>query len=450
MATDDSLPNDEIRARDLRRELVRQLQQDGAILTDAVADAFFAVPRHRFLPDTPLDQVYRDVVIPTKFTGHEAISSSSQPTMMAIMLEQGDFRPNQRVLEIGAGTGYNAALIAHIVGESGQVTTIDIDDDLVAAARDHLRAAGYERVRVLLGDGWHGDPSAEQAAPYDRIMVTARALDISRAWFDQLAYHGRLIVPLDIWAGVQYSVAFERLRDSAYGDCLVSRSSSACGFIPLRGLGVSENSIIPGEMITRDTDMLSISRAAFPQDDDLITPYESIRLMLVNDWVDRESSVSASAYALYGAGFYLWMALRARPPFAPRDDLRPVLVSGKSEMRRSLGDLFGRSRRESARSSEGSETVQTFGIASNNGLALLLRGGERGNRMRLIVRRFGHDETPAHYLIHLLQAWAKAGQPTADHMQVAAIQSDVPLPEHPTVIRKPAFSYIVRWVNAIM
>ncbi len=94
---------------------------------------------------------------------------------MAIMLEQLQLEPGQRVLEIGTGTGYNAALMAHIVGETGQVITIDIDEDIVEGAREHLAAAGYDSVQVVCGDGGLGDVSA---AAYDRIIFTVGANNI--------------------------------------------------------------------------------------------------------------------------------------------------------------------------------------------------------------------------------------------------------------------------------
>src|SRR5512145_786275 len=172
----------------LHRGLVDELVAREWIRSPAVEAAFRTVPRHLFLPGLAVEDVYRDQVIITKRLDGEAVSSSSQPQIMAIMLEQLGLEPGHRVLEIGAGTGYNAGLMAHIVGERGQVTTIDIDADLVADARQHLDAAGCQRVRVVHADGGFGHP---EGAPYDRIILTVSAGDLAPAWCEQLGPAGR-------------------------------------------------------------------------------------------------------------------------------------------------------------------------------------------------------------------------------------------------------------------
>src|SRR5262249_57163810 len=103
----------------LHRALIDALVGRGALADSRIEAAFRAVPRHLFLPGMKVDDVYRDQAIPTKIVDGEAISSSSQPEMMAIMLEQLQLEPGLSVLEIGAGTGYNAALMSHVVGEAG-------------------------------------------------------------------------------------------------------------------------------------------------------------------------------------------------------------------------------------------------------------------------------------------------------------------------------------------
>ena len=203
----------------------------GALTQPAVESAFRAVPRHVFLPGVPLEEAYRDDAIPTKKADGRAISSSSQPAIMAIMLEQLGVQPGQRVLEIGAGTGYNAALLSHLVGPSGRVVTVDIDDDIVAAARTHLSAFGVENVRVVLGDGGEG---YAPGGPYDRIVLTVAAWDITPAWHEQLADGGRLVLPLKIANGPQNAIAFDKMAPGSQ-PLLISQSAQECGFMPLRG-----------------------------------------------------------------------------------------------------------------------------------------------------------------------------------------------------------------------
>lgn len=97
------------------------------------------------------------------------------------MIEQLDVQIGHRVLEIGAGTGYNAALLAWLAGSSGRVTTIDVDEDIVQEARDNLRRAGFSEVHVVAGDGWLGLPTD---APFDRIEATVGVWDLSPHWVD--------------------------------------------------------------------------------------------------------------------------------------------------------------------------------------------------------------------------------------------------------------------------
>lgn len=222
---------------ELRERLVSELRASRALCDDRVAGAMLAVPRHVFLPGLEPERVYRDEAVVTKSDAHgRAISSSSQPAIMTIMLEQLGVEPGHRVLEVGAGTGYNAALLAHLAGPSGSVTTVDVDDDIVSAARGHLAVSGYGRVSVVHGDGglgWLPD------APYDRIIATVGAWDILPAWLDQLKPGGRLVLPLAIRAAMQYSIAFERVAGH-----LESRSLRPCGFMRLRGAFAGPETVV--------------------------------------------------------------------------------------------------------------------------------------------------------------------------------------------------------------
>src|SRR5919202_4998573 len=142
------------RGWELRQALVDDLKREGRVHSARVEAALRAVPREVFVPGVPLDEVYRpsDAIVVKRLEGI-SVSSASAPDVVAVMLEQLAVEPGQRVLEVGAGTGYNAALLAELVGPEGQVVSIEIDEDLVAAAREHLRAAGYDQVQVVLGDG---------------------------------------------------------------------------------------------------------------------------------------------------------------------------------------------------------------------------------------------------------------------------------------------------------
>ena len=211
----------------LNQALVDDLKNRGLIQTPSVEAAFRAVLRHLFLPGTPLEEVYADRAISAKQDlNGQWISSSSQPAIMAIMLEQLGLAPGHKVLEIGAGTGYNAALMSQIVGKTGRIVTVDIDEDLVEAAREHLAAAGFEQVQVVCADGVYGYP---EAAPFDRIILTAGAPDIAPAWWDQMKPSGRMVLPLML-KGTMKSVAFEQVNEY-----LTSKSVRECSFMPLRG-----------------------------------------------------------------------------------------------------------------------------------------------------------------------------------------------------------------------
>jgi len=210
----------------LRAELVDRLRTSGILTDPAVEHAMRTVPRHLFLPGSTLEDAYTDMAVPTRFAKGVAISSASQPAIVAAMLQQLQVAPGMRVLEIGAGTGYNAALLAELVGQRGSVTTLDIDDEIVAEAREHLAAAGYQRAEVVTVDGAFGWPAS---APYDRVMLTVGAWDIAPAWYDQLAEGGLLELPLWLGGG-DASVAFCKREGALYSESLLP-----CGFMRLRG-----------------------------------------------------------------------------------------------------------------------------------------------------------------------------------------------------------------------
>jgi protein-L-isoaspartate(D-aspartate) O-methyltransferase len=222
-----------------RARLARALHESGHTPSAAVQAAFLAVPRHLFVPELDATAAYQDEALVIKYGADGLpVSSSSQPAMMAIMLEQLQLKPGHRVLEIGTGTGYNAAVMAHIVGPRGAVVTVDIDADLIARAQASLAEAGYGpgrgEVRAICADGGYGDPGD---APFDRVIVTVGAWDIPPAWLDQLGPAGRLVLPLSV-RGIQLSVSLERGPDSwpdSWSDSWSATSVFRCGFVRMAG-----------------------------------------------------------------------------------------------------------------------------------------------------------------------------------------------------------------------
>ena len=205
-----------VSGEELRTALVAHLRRAGHVRSEPVAAAFGAVPRELFLAGPAelhgLAAVYEDEAVVTRRAADGTPeSSSSQPGIMAEMLEMLALRPGARVLEVGAGTGYNAALLARLVGEGGAVTSVELDADLAAGARAALRAAGSP-AQVVVGDGHDGWPAA---APVDAVVVTASTDAVPRAWHDQLAPGGLLVLPLQLAAGalvLQAVVAVRKVR----------------------------------------------------------------------------------------------------------------------------------------------------------------------------------------------------------------------------------------------
>ncbi len=180
----------------LRDQMLVKIKAEGVPVTDSIQQALLTVPRHKFAHWLSLERAYSLSAHPLPGVTEETMSTISHPVAVALMLIPLDLKPGHRVLEIGAGTGYNAALIAHIVGRSGQVSTVDIEPFVVAGAKVNLRETGFERVTVILGDGGLG---YADNAPYDRIVATVGVWEIPISWFEQLAPSGRIATPLHLF-----------------------------------------------------------------------------------------------------------------------------------------------------------------------------------------------------------------------------------------------------------
>lgn len=204
-----------------RRHMVDRLVREGYVRSPRVRDAFLAVPREVFVPQEERGDAYEDTPLP--IGSRQTISA---PSMIAIMLEEAQLEPGQRVLEIGTGTGYNAALLATLVGERN-VVSIERDASLASRARSNLAACGLADVTVVVGDGSLGYP---ERAPYDCILATAAAPRIPGAWPPQLSSRGRIVAPIGSRHGQVLVVATRRADGS-----LEMREGTPCAFVPLVG-----------------------------------------------------------------------------------------------------------------------------------------------------------------------------------------------------------------------
>jgi protein-L-isoaspartate(D-aspartate) O-methyltransferase len=404
-----------VNAEALRAALVETLRVRGRLQSPAIAAAFARVPRHLFVPDVSLEEAYRDTFIATKRQPDgEVISSSSQPEIMAIMLEQLDLRPGQRVLEIGAGTGYNAALLAHVVGDGGRVTTLDLDDDIVAGARAHLAAAGVTGVRVVCADGWAG---CVEAAPFDRIILTVGAHDISPTWRAQLAPGGRLVLPLGLLA-VQASVAFAE-RDGI----LESVSVRPCQFMRLRG-----NAAVPMRPEPVGPAPGVWLRAGHAMDG------AAVHALLQAPARTLATGLSAQGRELY-AGLIAWVGLHE-----PTSGW--FVAQGEARAAGLVPSFVG----------DGVEAMATYGLFEPGGVALFVRlepPPDADGGIAIGVRVHG-EATLGERLLATTLAWNEAGRPDIERLRIRAYPTEAPCEPQPQeiVLTRPCTRLVVEWAPA--
>src|SRR5688572_32510718 len=167
-----------------RRQLVDQLKSEG-ITSSTVLDAMLKVPRHKFVPSAQRHLAYQNRPLPI---GHD--QTISQPFIVGYMTEAASIAPGEKVLEIGTGSGYQAAVLAEL---AKQVYTIEIIPELAEGARTLLRELRYKNVEVKTGNGYEG---WSEHAPFDAIIVTAAPDQVPQALVDQLALRGKMVIPV--------------------------------------------------------------------------------------------------------------------------------------------------------------------------------------------------------------------------------------------------------------
>ncbi|MBI2591515.1 MAG: protein-L-isoaspartate O-methyltransferase [Candidatus Brennerbacteria bacterium] len=191
--------------------LINNLIQDGYLKTPAIIDAFKNIDRADFIPKDNLNEAYANYPLPIGFS-----QTISQPLTVAFMLELLDVRPGERILEIGAGSGWQTALLSFLAGENGKVLALEIIPELKAMAEANTSKYGFiekEIAAVFLADGSNGYPLE---APYDKIIAGAAGNEIPAAWKEQLKVNGRIVAPIKESIVVLDKIAPEEFKQREY------------------------------------------------------------------------------------------------------------------------------------------------------------------------------------------------------------------------------------------
>ncbi len=221
--------SDEEALTEARLELVEQYIAGAGIEDERVLQAMRTVPRHRFVPTEFIDQAYEDHALPIGYG-----QSISQPYVVAWMTELLELKPGTKVLEIGTGSGYQAAILAEIGGL--EVYTMEIVPELATHAASLLQELGYNKIHVKEGDGYYG---WQEYAPFDAIIITAAPDHVPSPLVEQLSEGGRLVVPIGPAGFVQtmWKFVLEAGELKAY-------SLGSVVFVPLTGAGMESE--VPG------------------------------------------------------------------------------------------------------------------------------------------------------------------------------------------------------------
>lgn len=199
-----------------RRNLIEQLRSEG-ITSSTVLEAMLKVPRHKFVPPSQRHLAYQNRPLPI---GHD--QTISQPFIVGYMTEAASIAPGEKVLEIGTGSGYQAAVLAEL---AKQVYTIEIIPELAEGARTVLHELGYKNVVVKTGNGYEG---WKEHAPFDAIVVTAAPDQVPQALVDQLALKGKMVIPV----GTTFQEMVIITRDESG---VIERRTIPVRFVPMTG-----------------------------------------------------------------------------------------------------------------------------------------------------------------------------------------------------------------------
>jgi len=201
--------------------LVEHLISVKALKTPRIIEAFRKTPRHLFVNKEYLSHAYDDIPLPT-YNGQ----TISQPYTVAIMTEALDPMPDNKILEIGSGSGYQAALLARCVGQKGKIITVELEEKLVEFSKENLKKAKIKNVKVI---EWDGKKGYEKEAPYDRCMITAGCDEIPKPVLNQIKVGGKIVAPVNDFFG-QKMLLVEKVSEKEFK----TKDLGSFVFVPLR------------------------------------------------------------------------------------------------------------------------------------------------------------------------------------------------------------------------
>ncbi len=275
-----------------RKKLVEHLKEKGYLHSKGVEEAFLSVKREDFVRGfwekdeqgewhvtnikssdnsaTILEKIYVDKSIPTLVEKGEIVSSSSQPAVMSIMAEEAGIKKGSSVLEIGTGSGYNAAILQQVVGGKGKVVTVEVNETVYNLAKAALKRAGiYKKVKIINTDGLLG---YKPYAPYDSIIVTTSIADITFDWIEQLKKGGKIVAPA-VTFGSEVLISLTKVSDKILEGkpLFFVEFTRVRGIDPRRHFTFYENEFLPlKEIITK----YSVSDKTMTRRFEKITPVQ--------------------------------------------------------------------------------------------------------------------------------------------------------------------------------
>jgi protein-L-isoaspartate(D-aspartate) O-methyltransferase len=368
------------------REVARQLATQGVVTNERILQAFEMVDRHHFVPEASESLAYSDRSVPV--AGN---SCSSRPYIMARMLEQADIRSGESVLELGTGTGYNAALLSQLVGPDGHVVSVDIEPKLVQDAAHRLKEQGFTNVNAIVSDGQHG---YRRFAPYDVILGTFATADVPSTWAEQVRPGGRMVLPIVLAANIQVSAKLHCSVDAWSAEWL-----EPCLFIRQRGAQDAFTASMREIWNGRRVYLVAERVASLAQGVVDMDPCRHTALAQVNP------------HSLWG--LHAWLATR-------RPDVVGIqyLKHGLRVERDAVYELERISRQSG---------IPLVGLVSKNGMALLLQeqsahpgsyDGDQQVPFSLDVGVWGDGDDIAAELEREVGAWASKGSPGSAQMRL--------------------------------